>query len=121
MRSWVAKHRGITHVMTSSNTPPIGSDPNTVLAAINRPVVYADPANDITNDVIHHLNMAYSELGKPADKPTAASRSRQCGRDRQPHAAGGAGSPANRPGRRTVSRIRTRPAGRSSRAVRSAA
>ena len=35
---WVAQQRGITHVMTSSNTPPTGSDPNSVLAAINRPV-----------------------------------------------------------------------------------
>jgi outer membrane protein len=68
---WVAQRRGITHVMTSTNTPPTGSDPNTVLAAVNRPVIFSDPANDITNDVVYYLNQSYQKLGKPADKPAA--------------------------------------------------
>jgi outer membrane protein len=45
---WVAQNRGITHVMSSSDTPPTGSDPNSVMAAISRPVVYSDATNDIT-------------------------------------------------------------------------
>jgi Skp family chaperone for outer membrane proteins len=67
---WVAKQRKITHVMTVSNTPPSGSDPNSVLAAVNRPVIYADPRNDITNDVVFYLNQTYNKMGK-TDKPAA--------------------------------------------------
>jgi outer membrane protein len=78
---WVAQHRGITHVMTSTSTPPTGSDPNSVLAAVNRPIIYSDPANDITNDVVYYLNQSYQKLGKPADKPAAG---------RQPQQAAGA-------------------------------
>jgi Skp family chaperone for outer membrane proteins len=74
---WVAQHRGITHVMSSSSAPPSGSDPNTVMAAISRPVVYSDPANDITNDVVYYLNSTYNKLGKPADKPTAGRQPQQ--------------------------------------------
>ena len=83
---WVAKQRGITHILVASNTPPSGSDPNSVLAAINRPLVYADPRNDITDDVILYLNQTYNKMGKAADKPTARQ---------QP--AGGLGAGAGRP------------------------
>ena len=68
---WVAKQRRITHVMTVSNTPPSGSDPNSVLAAVNRPVIFADPRNDITNDVVLYLNRTYNGMGKSADRPAA--------------------------------------------------
>lgn len=78
---WVAQKRGITHVVTVSNAAPAGSDPNSVLAAINRPLVYADPRNDITNEVIHYLNMTYSG--------TAGGNKASTG-GRQPQAAGGA-------------------------------
>jgi Skp family chaperone for outer membrane proteins len=66
---WVAKRRGITHVMVASSTPPSGSDPNSVLAAVNRPLVYADPRNDITDDVVLYLNQTYNKLGKQVEKP----------------------------------------------------
>lgn len=78
---WVAKQRGITHVMVASNTRPSGSDPNSVLAAVNRPVIFADPRNDISDDVVHYLNQTYNKLGKPAEK--------SAGRP-QPAAGGGA-------------------------------
>lgn len=86
---WVAQHRGITHVMSAANTPPSGSDPNTVLAAVNRPVIYSDPANDITNDVVYYLNQSYQKLGKPADKPAVA---RQPLQQQQQQPAGAAAS-----------------------------
>ncbi len=82
---WVAQRRGITHVLTTSNSPPTGSEPNSVLAAMSRPVIYADPHNDISNDVVYYLNQSYQKLGKPADKPAAA---------RQPQAGGAAGAGA---------------------------
>jgi Skp family chaperone for outer membrane proteins len=66
---WVAKQRGITHVMVASRTRPSGSDPNSVLAAVNRPVIYADARNDITDDVILYLNQTYNKMGKQAEKP----------------------------------------------------
>lgn len=69
---WVAQKRGITHVMTSNSTPPSGSDPNSVMAAVNRPVIFAEPANDITQDVVYYLNTSYQKLGKPADRPSPA-------------------------------------------------
>jgi Skp family chaperone for outer membrane proteins len=79
---WVAKQRGITHVMVASNTPPSGSDPNSVLALINRPVVYADPRNDITDDVVLYLNQTFNKMGKAANKPAT----------REQPAGGGAGA-----------------------------
>jgi Skp family chaperone for outer membrane proteins len=76
---WVAQKRGISHVMLTSNAPPSGSDPNSVMAAISRPVMYADPGNDITNDVVYYLNSSYQKLGKQTvEKPAA----------RHPQAAG---------------------------------
>lgn len=74
---WVAQRRGITHVMTSTSTPPSGSDPNSVLAAVNRPVIFSDPANDITNDVVYYLNKTYQGIGKSADKPAAGRQPQQ--------------------------------------------
>ena len=68
---WVAKQRGITHVMVASSARPSGSDPNSVLAAVNRPVIYSDPRNDITDDVILYLNQTYNKMGKQAEKPAA--------------------------------------------------
>lgn len=85
---WVARKRGITHVITASNTPPAGSDPNTVLAAINRPLVYADPRNDITNDVIYHLNTQFNGAAHGNKAATKAAGARQ------PQAAGAASAGA---------------------------
>jgi Skp family chaperone for outer membrane proteins len=76
---WVAQRRGITHVMTVSSTPPSGSDPNSVLAAVNRPVIYADPHNDITKDVVYWLNKKYHELASPNAETKPAGRQQQAG------------------------------------------
>ncbi len=95
---WVARKRGITHVITVSNAPPAGSDPNTVLAAINRPLVFADPRNDITNDVIYHLNNVYNGAasGNKAATKAAGTRQPQAAGAGAGAGAGGAGAPATR-------------------------
>src|SRR5262249_34162584 len=84
----VARRRGITHVVRVSSPPPSGSDPNSVLAAVNRPVIYADLHNDITKDVVYWLNKKYHELASPSaeTKPVA----------RQPQAGGALGAPPAR-------------------------
>ena len=55
---------------SDSNLQPItGADPNSVMAAISSTIVYADPRNDITNDVIYNLNRLYKATAAPAAKP----------------------------------------------------
>jgi hypothetical protein len=34
-------------------------------------VIFADPRNDITDDVILYLNQTYNKLGKQVEKPAA--------------------------------------------------
>jgi outer membrane protein len=62
----VAQWRGMTYVVQVSSAPINGTEPNSVIAAINRPVVYADPRNDITHDVVHYLNRMYKATAGPA-------------------------------------------------------
>ena len=62
-----------------TNTPPSASEPNSVLAAVNRPLIYGDQSNDITNDVVYWLNEKYRSMagpnaeGKPAPRPQGAA------------------------------------------------
>jgi outer membrane protein len=67
----VAKWKKMTYVLRVSNEPVTGSDPNSAMRAIERTVVYADSANDITKEVIHYLNTEYKKAGghSPAPKP----------------------------------------------------
>jgi Skp family chaperone for outer membrane proteins len=96
---WVAKQRGITVVMVASNTRPSGSDPNSVLAAVNRPVIYSDARNDITDDVIHYLNQTYNKMGKQAEKPAGRQQPAARGDGAGDAAGPGAGAGATpRPG-----------------------
>ena len=48
----VAKWRKMTYVVKVSNQPISGGNPNSVMAAMANTMVYADPRNDITNDVV---------------------------------------------------------------------
>jgi outer membrane protein len=73
----VAQWRGMTYVMRVSNAPPSGTEPNSVLAALNNTMVYADPRNDITNDVVYYLNRTYQATAAPA--PTTKASLRQPG------------------------------------------
>jgi outer membrane protein len=53
----VAKAKGLSYVVKVSPQPrPDSPEPNDVLSALNRSVVYADPRNDLTEDVIRELN-----------------------------------------------------------------
>ncbi len=70
MVAQIAKWRGMNYVVKVSNQPITGSDPDTVMALLSSTVVYSDPQNDITNNVIHNLNRFY----KAASGPTAAGR-----------------------------------------------
>jgi len=59
----VATHRGMTYILRVANDPVVGTDPNSAMRAIERSVVYADPKNDITKDVINYLNYEYKAAG----------------------------------------------------------
>jgi outer membrane protein len=64
----LAKYRGMTYVVQVSNEPVAGSNPNSVMAAMAKTVVYADPRNDITKDVVYNLNQRYKAAGGVAPK-----------------------------------------------------
>jgi Skp family chaperone for outer membrane proteins len=70
----VAQWRKINYVLKVSTKPPSGTDPNSVMAAVGEPVIYADPRNDITSDVVHYLNQYYKATKNPAATPKAAAR-----------------------------------------------
>jgi outer membrane protein len=70
----VAVWRKMTYVVQVSNAPITGTDPNSVMAAINRTMVYADPSNDITNDVVMYLNHYYKAVANPSPTPKATNR-----------------------------------------------
>src|SRR5262249_4524200 len=61
MVSLVAKQRGLSYVVRVSNEAVSGTEPQSVMAAMARPVVYYDPAagTDISKEVIAHLNNWY--------------------------------------------------------------
>ncbi|MFO0907912.1 MAG: OmpH family outer membrane protein [Isosphaeraceae bacterium] len=67
----IAEYRGMTYVVQVSNEPVAGSNPNSVMAAMARTVVYADPRNDITKDVYYNLNRAYQAAGGTAPRAAA--------------------------------------------------
>lgn len=67
----IAKYRQMTFVLKTSTQPISGSDPNSVMAAMARTVVFANPQNDITNDVIHNLNVRYKSAGGQPARPAA--------------------------------------------------
>jgi Skp family chaperone for outer membrane proteins len=67
----IAQYRGMTYVVQTSNEAPSASDPQSVMAAMAKTVVYADPRNDITNDVVHNLNRAYKASGGVAPRAAA--------------------------------------------------
>jgi Skp family chaperone for outer membrane proteins len=58
----IAEYQGLTYVVQVSNEPLSGSNPQTILSAMGKTVVYADPRNDITKSVIFNLNLSYKKL-----------------------------------------------------------
>ncbi len=70
----IAQWRKMTYIVKVSNQPISGSNPNSVMAAMANTVVYADPRNDITNDVVYNLNRIYKATGGAATKGSAATQ-----------------------------------------------
>ena len=75
MVKMLAKERNMNYVVKVSSQPITGTDPNSVMAAISSTMVYADPRNDLTNDVIHNLNRFYKATAVPAAKSAAGAGS----------------------------------------------
>jgi outer membrane protein len=69
----IAQYKGFNYVVRIENDPITGSNTNAAMMAIARSVVYADPRNDITNDVIYHLNREYKANGGTPPKPATSA------------------------------------------------
>jgi outer membrane protein len=73
MSKSVAKNRNMTFIVKYSDTPATGSEPNSVVAAMSRTILYSDPSVDITADVVRYLNYYYKQSGGPAPKSTTTN------------------------------------------------
>jgi Skp family chaperone for outer membrane proteins len=74
MTAAVAKYKGYNYIVRVNPEPFSAADPNVVLAAIERPVVFSDPASDITEMVLLNLNRNYDKAtATPGAKPTSAN------------------------------------------------
>ena len=82
----VAKYNHMTYVVRISSEPITGGDPNSVVAAMSRSVVYADPSTDITQVVTRMLNKKYKESG--GTKGTADPETTPASATTTPGAAG---------------------------------
>jgi outer membrane protein len=71
----VAQYRGLSYVVRVSNDPITGANPNSAMMAIERTVVYADPRNDITSEVVGYLNQTYKAAGGTPPKPSTGGGS----------------------------------------------
>ena len=79
----VATSNGLTYVIQISNDPISSEDPNSVVAAMMRTVVYSDRnAPDLTQMVVNYLNASYEKANPaaasapaPADANTALAPS----------------------------------------------
>jgi Skp family chaperone for outer membrane proteins len=76
MVAGVAKWRGLTYIVKVSNRPVSGNDPDSVMAAMNNLMVYADPRNDITSDVVFNLNRIYKAASVSESMPTKPATGR---------------------------------------------
>ena len=75
----VAMARGLDYVIQAESRPELqaDADPNQVLAAANRSVLYANPRNDITEEVIREVNRRFEAADElPARRSLAGSRRR---------------------------------------------
>jgi outer membrane protein len=77
MTARVAKAKGLTYVVKISSEPITGSDPNSVMAAMARSIVFYDPGMDITNYVVHNLNLQYDNAGGAQPSPAPAATGAQ--------------------------------------------
>lgn len=91
MTAAVARANKFTYVVKVSSEPVTGNDPNSVMAAMARSIVYYEPNMDITNHVVTWLNQRYDQANPaapaaetgaqpkadPAARPTAATATRR--------------------------------------------
>lgn len=87
----VAQYKGMTYVVQVSNDKVDGNEPKSVMAAMARSVVYADPANDITGTVLATLNTYYKQR-KPATPAAARPAAEQPAPIANPAPAAGNGA-----------------------------
>ena len=66
----LAQRKALTYVLQVSSHPINASNPDSVYADMSRAVVYADPRNDLTEEVIYYLNANYKAAGGVAPKGT---------------------------------------------------
>jgi Skp family chaperone for outer membrane proteins len=59
----IAKAKGMDYVVKFSPAPQLDATPNDVHTAFNRSVLYANPRNDITEEVIRELNRRFESAG----------------------------------------------------------
>lgn len=69
----VAKKHGMSMVVRIMPPPAQGQDPDSVMNGMQRNVVYADPALDISNEVINYLNNKYRTDNAATGSPSASS------------------------------------------------
>jgi Skp family chaperone for outer membrane proteins len=93
MARGVATQRGMAFVVKYTDAPASGSEPNSVVAAMSRTILFADPSVDITGDVIKWLNYRYKASGGPAPKNVSVTLPGSA-----PAPAGPAARPAAGPG-----------------------
>jgi outer membrane protein len=74
MVAMIAQWRKMNYIVKVANQPIAGTDPNSVMGAISSTVVYADPRNDITSDVVHNLNKYYRAQISPIPKASTTTR-----------------------------------------------
>jgi Skp family chaperone for outer membrane proteins len=73
MSAAIAQKRGMTYIVKVVNRPISAAEPKSVMAAMASTLIYSDPHNDITNDVISNLNRQYrANGGQPPKSRTAA-------------------------------------------------
>jgi Skp family chaperone for outer membrane proteins len=77
MTAKVARYKGLNYVVKVSSEPVSGNEPQSVMAAMARSVVYNDPSMDITEMVIYNLNSNYEKaVGATTPAPTGDAATR---------------------------------------------
>ncbi|HWE39904.1 MAG TPA: OmpH family outer membrane protein [Isosphaeraceae bacterium] len=69
--AYVAQGRRLTHVIKVSNEPVTANDPRALEAAMALPLIWADPATDITAEVLRVLNTQYQKAQQAAGAQAA--------------------------------------------------
>lgn len=73
MTARVAAWRGMNYVVKVSNEQPSAADPQAVMAILSRTVVYSDPRNDITQQVVQFLNQEYRKVAAAQPRPATGA------------------------------------------------